>query len=72
VSGQDDPVGQFGHGVQRVAQQLAHAGFTQVQQVLYPGLRHEILQEASKQQVYQDVATWLTAQVVHATKERQG
>ncbi|MBC6613180.1 alpha/beta fold hydrolase [Hymenobacter sp. BT507] len=64
VSGEDDPVGQFGQGIRRVAQQLRQAGFTQVQQVLYPGLRHEILQEASKQQVYDDVATWLSARVV--------
>jgi alpha-beta hydrolase superfamily lysophospholipase len=72
VSGADDPVGQFGHGVRRVTQQLVHAGFTQVQLVLYPGLRHEILQEVSKQQVYHDVAAWLTARVVSVSPTPEG
>jgi len=63
VSGADDPVGQFGQGVRRVAQQLEHAGVEQVQRVLYPGLRHEILQETTKQQVYHDVASWLSVRV---------
>ncbi|TVT39266.1 lysophospholipase [Hymenobacter setariae] len=63
VSGADDPVGQFGRGVRRVAQQLQQAGFQRVRQVLYPGMRHEILQEVGKQQVYQDIAAWLGALV---------
>jgi alpha-beta hydrolase superfamily lysophospholipase len=69
LSGADDPVGQFGQGVRRVAQQLQHAGFRQVQLVLYPGLRHEILQELSKQQVYEEVATWLRTVVAHAARK---
>jgi alpha-beta hydrolase superfamily lysophospholipase len=63
VSGQDDPVGQFGQGVRRVMQQLQQAGFEQVRLLLYPGMRHEILQEVGKQLVYQEVADWLTALV---------
>ena len=66
VSGEDDPVGQFGKGVRRVAQQLQQAGFEHVQQVLYSGMRHEILNEVVKKQVYADVAAWLTALVAAA------
>jgi alpha-beta hydrolase superfamily lysophospholipase len=69
VSGEDDPVGQFGRGVRRVAQQLQQAGFPRVQQVLYPSMRHEILQEVDKQQVYQDIAAWLSALVAPAASK---
>jgi alpha-beta hydrolase superfamily lysophospholipase len=63
VSGADDPVGQFSKGVDRVAQQLRQAGFRHVKKLLYPGMRHEILNEVVKKQVYADVAAWLTALV---------
>lgn len=60
VSGADDPVGEFGRGVRRVAQQLRQAGLGAVTVVLYPGMRHEILQEVVKPRVYHDIARWLT------------
>ena len=63
ASGEDDPVGEFGHGVRRVAQQLRQAGFRAVDVVLYPGMRHEILQEVVKRRVYHDIASWLTVLV---------
>jgi len=63
VSGADDPVGQFGKGVRRVAQQLQQAGFGHVATRLYPGMRHEILNEVIKEQVYADVAAWLLSLV---------
>jgi alpha-beta hydrolase superfamily lysophospholipase len=66
VSGEDDPVGEFGHGVRRVAQQLRQAGFQAVTVELYPGMRHEILQEAVKPCVYSDIANWLTVIIEHA------
>ena len=69
---QDDPVGEFGQGVCRVAQQLQQAGFQAVNVVLYPGMRHEILQEVVKPRVYHDIASWLTALVDHAPTEVVG
>lgn len=72
VSGEDDPVGEFGQGVCRVAQQLQQAGFQAVNVVLYPGMRHEILQEVVKPRVYHDIASWLTALVDHAPTEVVG
>jgi alpha-beta hydrolase superfamily lysophospholipase len=67
ISGEEDPVGEFGEGVRRVVQQLQQASFERVQQVLYPGMRHEILHEDGKQRVYQEVADWLAARVAPAT-----
>ena len=72
VSGAQDPVGQFGKGVGRVAQQLLQAGFGHVKTRLYPGIRHEILNETNKEQVYRDVAAWLTALVAPVVGQQHG
>jgi alpha-beta hydrolase superfamily lysophospholipase len=69
LSGEDDPVGQFGKGVRRVARQLQQAGFGHVKTMLYPGMRHEILNEVVKKKVYADVAAWLTNLVDPAANE---
>ena len=45
LSGADDPVGDGGKGVERVAQQMQKAGLTQVETVLLPGARHDVLHE---------------------------
>ena len=60
VAGEQDPVGNMGKGVRRSYEAFAAAGVEDVSIKLYPGLRHEILNEASQQQtVYQDIADWL-------------
>lgn len=58
-SGTDDPVGGYGRGVQKAAHALREAGLTNVQVRLYEGGRHEMLNEINREQVYQDVLTWL-------------
>ena len=61
VSGADDPVGAFGKGVRQVYDAYRRAGITDVQMKLYPGDRHEILNETDREAVYADLAAWLTA-----------
>ena len=58
VSGADDPVGDFGKGVGKAKAVLEKHGL-KPELVLYPGMRHEILNEADCQQVYSDIACWL-------------
>ncbi len=58
VSGADDPVGDFGKGVGKAKAVLEKHGL-KPELVLYPGMRHEILNEADRQQVYSDIACWL-------------
>ena len=61
ISGQDDPVGGMGKGVQRSYEAFKAAGLRDVSIQLYPGLRHEILNEKSMQQtVYGDIHHWLS------------
>lgn len=58
VSGQDDPVGDFGKGVEKAKAALEGRGL-RPEIRLYPGMRHEILNELDKQKVYSDIAGWL-------------
>lgn len=59
ISGEDDPVGDMGKGVRRAYESFRRAGVRDAEIKLYPGLRHEILNEAERQTVYQDILDWL-------------
>ena len=59
VAGQDDPVGAFGKGVCKVYEKYKTAGIRKVDLKLYPGDRHEILNETDREQVYEDLYRWL-------------
>lgn len=59
LSGEEDPVGEFGKGVQRLYQQFSDAGAEDLGFKLYRNVRHEILNDASRQSVYEDVVSWL-------------
>ncbi|MDE7311457.1 MAG: alpha/beta hydrolase [Eubacterium sp.] len=58
ISGQDDPVGNFGEGVRKAYAQYRQAGIRDVKMKLYPNDRHEILQETDREQVFEDVYQW--------------
>ena len=58
VSGQDDPVGDFGTGVETVYAKLQKAGHP-VTCRLYDGYRHEILNDASHDRVVADILDFL-------------
>lgn len=58
-SGDADPVGQYGRGVLIVRDMLKEAGVEQLECKLYPGGRHEMLNETNRQEVYEDVIHYL-------------
>ena len=58
-SGDKDPVGACGKGVQKVAGWFRSAGVKDVTVKLYPEGRHEMLNELGREQVYGDVLAWL-------------
>ena len=58
VSGRDDPVGDFGKGVEAVCSRLQKAG-SPVTCRLYDGYRHEILNDASHAAVVSDIQDFL-------------
>ena len=59
IAGGDDPVGNYGAGVQRTVEAFKAAGMQNVKLRLYPLCRHELLNEVNRQEVYKDVAQWL-------------
>ncbi|MFR5602540.1 MAG: alpha/beta fold hydrolase [Lachnospiraceae bacterium] len=65
VSGDEDPVGDFGKGVIRVFRQLKRIGLTDVTMKLYPESRHEILNEINRECVYEDIASWVSSHLGH-------
>ena len=62
-SGDQDPVGNRGKGVRRTAEAFREAGMQEVTVTLYPGYRHEMLNEPCKEQVYEDVRHWMEARL---------
>ena len=59
VAGDGDPVGDMGEGVKAAAQLLSDAGVKTVDCKIYEGMRHEIHNEVGKDQVYDDIASWI-------------
>lgn len=60
ISGEKDPVGSMGTGVKKVAESFRAAGMREVDVRLYPDARHELFHELNRQEVYADLAAWLT------------
>lgn len=59
LSGEYDPVGDFGKGVRRVFIRYKKLGVRDVRMTLYPNDRHELLNETDRIVVYQDILNWL-------------
>ena len=60
LSGAMDPVGGCGKGVRQAFDLFQRAGLRKVSMKLYPDLRHEILNEDCREEIYQDIYRWLT------------
>lgn len=59
VSGEDDPVGNFGKDPKVVYEAFKSIGMKNIDLKLYPNDRHEILNETDKALVYEDIYNWL-------------
>lgn len=58
-SGSEDPVGSNGKDVTALYQALKAVGCSSVELQLYPGGRHEMINEINKDEVYADLLKWL-------------
>lgn len=63
MSGDMDPVGECGKGVQKAYNNFIDAGMKDVSIKLYPGGRHEMLNEINKDEVYADILAWLNSKI---------
>lgn len=59
VSGSDDPLAQGGAAVEALAERYRAAGLTDVQAKIYPGARHEVLNETNRDEVTADIIAFL-------------
>lgn len=59
ISGSEDPVGNYGQGVEKAYNDFEKAGIENSEMVLYHGGRHEMLNETEREGVYDDVYTWI-------------
>lgn len=58
-SGEEDPVGLKGDGVRRLYRQYHNLGIQDVELRLYPGARHELLNEINRDEVTNDLLEWI-------------
>ena len=63
ISGDKDPVGENGKGVIKAYQSFLSAGMEDVTVKLYPGARHELINELNKDEVFEDVLGWLYSKI---------
>jgi alpha-beta hydrolase superfamily lysophospholipase len=68
-AGDEDPVGDTGKAMQRLLAAFEQAGLHQVESRLYPGGRHEMLNEINRDAVIEDLADWLDATTAALTGE---
>ena len=63
VSGEEDPVGDYGKGPKLTLESLQKYGAEDVTLKLYPGLRHEILNEDAREEVKEDLYQWIMSKI---------
>lgn len=71
VSGDADPVGDYGRGVQKAYESLQNAGLENITLKLYEGGRHELLNETNRDEVMQDVFRWMEETILEGGRSEQ-
>ncbi len=59
LAGMEDPVGRYGRGVRSLLHTYRRMGLTNVSCHWYPGARHELLNDTSRDVVTQDILVWI-------------
>lgn len=71
VSGAEDPVGDYGEAVRRIYKIYKEdLGLHHVNMMLYPGFRHELLQETGRSQVFEDLREWIEKKCFNRQESR--
>lgn len=63
IAGNDDPVGNYGKGINEVFNKLKATNHSNVSIKLYDSARHEILNEKNKEKVYADILAWVNSAI---------
>jgi alpha-beta hydrolase superfamily lysophospholipase len=65
VSGTEDPVGENSKGVKRLLRAYEKHGFKHITNKFYPNARHELFNETNRDEVTNDLITWIKATLVN-------
>lgn len=71
LSGSDDPVGEYGRGVQRAYDSLRNVGLENIGLKIYQGARHELLNELNRKEIMADIKRWLDTNAVPEEETEQ-
>lgn len=71
VSGDADPVGDYGRGVEKAYESLRSAGVENISLKMYPGGRHELLNETNRDEVMQDIYRWIEETILNGGESGQ-
>ena len=63
ISGENDPVGNFGKDVKKLYEGYKNIGLKDVNIKLYKDSRHEIINEIDRKTVYEDVFSWIIKRI---------
>ena len=63
ISGTDDPVGDYGRGVEKAYKTYLEHGLQNVHMKLYEKARHELLNETDREMVYGDIYRWILQRI---------
>lgn len=63
LSGSGDPIGNYGKSVRHLLADYRALGYTDASLILYPGARHELLNETNRDEVTEDILAWLNAKL---------
>ncbi len=59
IAGQEDPVGNYGKGIEKLVDFYKNLEFKNIESTVYANMRHEILNETDKDVVYKDILKFL-------------
>lgn len=68
ISGQDDPVSNYGKDVAKLEKMYRNCGLTNISTKIYPNMRHEILNECDNHVVYEDVVNFFKHEIEKKNK----
>ena len=64
ISGAEDPLGNYGRGIQKLEDTFSSLGFRDVESVLFPEARHELCHELNRLEVFDAIIHWLDRHVI--------
>lgn len=63
IAGESDPVGNMGKYISEIVQKYQDKGCSNLDSIIYPGMRHEIINDVNKSKVYEDIQEFILSNI---------